>query len=836
MTAKMTSEVARGWLHRLKRRGRRHIAQLALLVCAGASGAGAVGFDLQFQNGLPLTGTGSCALTINSRCRFNNVVVGAGAGSYQRDVVVTLTKLNSATLSGSFDNDSPVLGTTSTSVATAAQFFAPTVLPTQNTADLTSWAEFTFDFVTSGGTAPAVGAGTATLPGSFWVSTFDTDGDGRTLREFAEFVGIAAADTGLSSTTKLTSSTAVDGGVQYQGETAGQANISTDNAYKATGLYTNVSSFKLVYGARTGANGSTAGGRLTALDFFRPDAVLLRPLADGYKSVKLTTDADNSGTVSPGDTLTYTLTYVNTGNAAATGFQIADALPANLTVTPTGGQTVRIGGTITAGAHNTAYNGTTSTNLLTTGQTLPVGSTISVDIPVVVGTSFTVPTTLSNQAQATGTGISSAASDNVDSTTTFAPSVTGASGWAAVPSGSVPQTQTSEVSPTTVTVTPTADLTLTKTDGMTTVARGDIANYTIVLTNNGPAAADGTVLTDPAAAGLSKTRIVCTATGGAVCPALTVANLESGVTVATLPSGGSLTLTVSASVTVSSGSVTNSVTATPPSGTADPTPTGTVSDTDTVALPVSVCSARGGTLGTNLLWSQGTFGTVDSSSSVNPPTLRNLATVASGTTASTKYAYNTRTNTSGNASPEDGEYNLSNSTSYRRDGAWYVIQDHTSGTAAGQMMVVNAGTDLGVFYQETVTVTPNTNYELGAWILNLIANNAAILPNVSIQLDRIGFDDDNNPATADGSDGEGQIVYASGNIANTSVPIWRNAGYIFNSGAATQITVRFRNNNSGGGGNDLVLDDLAFTPCNGLPIGRKTSIFVPLQYFLSLVM
>ncbi len=366
-----------------------------------------------------------------------------------------------------------------------------------------------------------------------------------------------------------------------------------------------------------------------------------------------------------------------------------------------------------------------------------------------------------------------------------------------------------------VTVNRAADLTLTKTDGVTTVARGDIANYTIVLTNNGPASANGTVLTDPAVTGLSKTRVICTASGNAACPALTVAGLESGVTVATLPSGGSLTLTVSASVTASSGSVTNSVTAALPSGTVDPTPTGTVSDTDTATLPASICSARGGTLGTNLLASQGTFGTVAAGSSVEPPTVRKLSDVS--TAPSTDYNYNTRTGTRGNTSPEDGEYNISNSTGFRRDGAWYIVHDHTSGTSTGQMMVVNAGTNLGVFYQETVTVTPNTNYELSSWIINLIANNAATLPNFSIQLDRIGFDDDNDPKTADGA--EGQIVYRSGDIPNSSVPIWRNAGYIFNSGAATQITVRFRNNNPGGGGNDLALDDLSFTPCTGLPIG-----------------
>ncbi|SDZ26029.1 conserved repeat domain-containing protein, partial [Lysobacter sp. yr284] len=131
-----------------------------------------------------------------------------------------------------------------------------------------------------------------------------------------------------------------------------------------------------------------------------------------------------------------------------------------------------------------------------------------------------------------------------------------------------------------------ADLVLTKTNGGNGVTAGGTTVYTVVLTNNGPSAANGTVIRDPAAAGLSKTSVTCLATGNAVCPAVTVANFESGLTIATLPSGGTLTFTVNANVTATSGSVSNSVTATLPPNTTDPTPTGTVTDTDPV-IPVA---------------------------------------------------------------------------------------------------------------------------------------------------------------------------------------------------------------------------------------------------------
>jgi LPXTG-site transpeptidase (sortase) family protein len=139
---------------------------------------------------------------------------------------------------------------------------------------------------------------------------------------------------------------------------------------------------------------------------------------------------------------------------------------------------------------------------------------------------------------------------------------------------------------------PTADLAVTKNDGVVTVNTGSSTTYTLTLTNNGPSAADGATIRDAAAAGLTKTAIgVCTPAGGAVCPAvglgatqMNIASLEAGtVVVPTLPSGGSISFTVTATVTATTGSVTNTFTATTPAGTTDPTPANnTASDTDDV--------------------------------------------------------------------------------------------------------------------------------------------------------------------------------------------------------------------------------------------------------------
>lgn len=84
-----------------------------------------------------------------------------------------------------------------------------------------------------------------------------------------------------------------------------------------------------------------------------------------------------------------------------------------------------------------------------------------------------------------------------------------------------------------------------------TVVSGSSVTYAIVVANAGPDAANGTVLRDPVPTNLNCTTVTCgSAIGGAVCPAVSLAALQSagGVTIATLPSSGALTFTVSCTV------------------------------------------------------------------------------------------------------------------------------------------------------------------------------------------------------------------------------------------------------------------------------------------------
>ena len=135
---------------------------------------------------------------------------------------------------------------------------------------------------------------------------------------------------------------------------------------------------------------------------------------------------------------------------------------------------------------------------------------------------------------------------------------------------------------------PEADLRIAKTNGVSSVNAGGTTTYMIVVTNNGPGAANNAVFSDPAATGLSVRGVMCgSESGGAACPApasVTVAAMQgAGIAIPTLPSGGSVTFTVTATVTAASGSVANLATITPPTGVTDPTPgNNTSSDTDPV--------------------------------------------------------------------------------------------------------------------------------------------------------------------------------------------------------------------------------------------------------------
>ena len=85
------------------------------------------------------------------------------------------------------------------------------------------------------------------------------------------------------------------------------------------------------------------------------------------------------------------------------------------------------------------------------------------------------------------------------------------------------------------------------------MANGQSVQFTLLVSNVGPAAADGAQIRDPAVTGLDCMSVTCTSAGSASCPGSpSVATLQSpGLIIPALPAGGSVSLVLTCTVTAS---------------------------------------------------------------------------------------------------------------------------------------------------------------------------------------------------------------------------------------------------------------------------------------------
>ena len=248
------------------------------------------------------------------------------------------------------------------------------------------------------------------------------------------------------------------------------------------------------------------------------------------------TKTDGVVTAVPGGSVTYTITASNTGPDPVTGGTVADTFPAILTCTWT---------CVGAGGGTCTASG--SGNLNDTVN-LPVGASVTYTATCAISPSATG--TLSNTATVSGgaTGDSNAANNSATDTDTL---------------------------------TPQANLGITKTDGVTTATAGGSVTYTITASNAGPSNATGATVADTFPASLTCTW-TCVGAGGGTCTASGSGNLNDTVN---LPAGGSVTYTASCTVSAAAtGTLSNTATVTAPAGVTDPTPgNNSATDTDTVA-------------------------------------------------------------------------------------------------------------------------------------------------------------------------------------------------------------------------------------------------------------
>ncbi len=252
------------------------------------------------------------------------------------------------------------------------------------------------------------------------------------------------------------------------------------------------------------------------------------------------TKTDGSATEVPGTPVTYTIVVANGGPVSAVGATVTDTFPG--TITGVSWTCVGAGGgTCTAG---------------------PVAGNISDTVTVPVGGSVTYT--------ATGT-IASSATGSLANTASVAAAA-----------GQIECNLANNSATDTNTLTPQADLAITKTDGVTSIDAGSPTSYTIVVSNSGPSDAVGATVADTFPAALLTPSTTCIASPGSSCSAVPLAGNFNDVV--TILSGGSLTYTVNATVSgTASGTLSNTATVSVPGGTTDPN-AGNNSATDTTTV------------------------------------------------------------------------------------------------------------------------------------------------------------------------------------------------------------------------------------------------------------
>ncbi|MBO9664651.1 CARDB domain-containing protein [Dokdonella sp.] len=276
------------------------------------------------------------------------------------------------------------------------------------------------------------------------------------------------------------------------------------------------------------------------------------PLAD------LRVTKSGSATVTPGDDVVYTIVVTNQGPSDAANVVVADATPAGLVFVSN------------AGACTTAYP--CSIGTLANGASATITTT------------YSVPANYSGANPIVNTAIVSSDTPDPDPTNNQGSAQTG------VGPGN-------------------ADLAITKT-GPAAIASGGAISYTLLIVNHGPSPANGASYSDVVPAGITGITATCAGEqGGAACvtPPTVTGNTVTG-TVGTLPSSGSVLVTINGTAPQGPLTLSNMATVTPPSGVNDPDPSNNQDDVDTAVgtpmadLVVEKTGPAGATPGTQVTY------------------------------------------------------------------------------------------------------------------------------------------------------------------------------------------------------------------------------------------
>jgi hypothetical protein len=155
--------------------------------------------------------------------------------------------------------------------------------------------------------------------------------------------------------------------------------------------------------------------------------------------------------------------------------------------------------------------------------------------------------------------------------------------------------------------------------------------------------------------------------------------------------------------------------------------------------------------------------------------------------------------------PNDGYYTYTSATSRCFNDDWFTLyEDHTPGDGNGNMMLVNASPEGGIFFHRILNgLKSGTTYGLTAWLMNVCRIGGGCPPLPADILVRL-----TTPSR------KVVMQVRTGALAQTATPRWTPYTALFTVPAGeTSLVLTMMNTTTGGCGNDFALDDITIQEC-----------------------
>jgi hypothetical protein len=153
-----------------------------------------------------------------------------------------------------------------------------------------------------------------------------------------------------------------------------------------------------------------------------------------------------------------------------------------------------------------------------------------------------------------------------------------------------------------------------------------------------------------------------------------------------------------------------------------------------------------------------------------------------------------------NTCPEDGFYTYAAATSDCFYGDWFTLsEDHTPGDGDGNMMLVNATPQGGIFFHRVLEgLQGGVTYNFTSWLMNVCRIKGGcppLPPNILVKL--------TTPSR------KVVMQFMTGQLVQTAAPRWTSySAYFTMPTGETQVVLTMVNTTTGGCGNDFALDDI----------------------------